>query len=78
MENPPSSQPLPTYAEEVLESLKSEIEATANGLPRDQAETYLDTTGFEPATIETALDQLLNNGYIYIVNDQIRLTDSDS
>ncbi|WP_435182140.1 hypothetical protein [Halorussus sp. AFM4] len=69
MENPPSSRPLPTYAEEVLEALKPEIEATANGLPRDQAEKYLDTTGFEPATIETALDQLLNNGYVYIVND---------
>ena len=77
MENPPSSRPLPAYAEEVLEVLKPEIKTTTNGLPRDQAETYLDIAGFEPATIETALDQLLNNGYIYVVNDQIRLTESD-
>lgn len=77
MEDSPSSQSLPTYAEEVLEALTPKIEATADGLPRDQAEKYLDTKGFEPATIETALDQLLNNGHIYVVNGQIRLTDSD-
>ena len=77
MENPPSSRLLPTYAEEVLEALQPEIESSANGLPRDQAETYLNTAGFEPATIETALDQLLNNGYIYVVNGQIRLTESN-
>ena len=77
MENPPSSRPPPTYAEKVLEALKPEIESTTNGLPRDKAERYLDTAGFEPATIEIVLDQLLNNGYIYIVDDQIQLTDSD-
>ncbi|WP_137287737.1 hypothetical protein [Halorussus salinisoli] len=77
MENPPPSQSLPAYTEEVLEALKPEIESTANGLPRDQAETYLDSAGFEPATVDTALDHLLNNGYIYIVNDQIRLTESN-
>lgn len=77
MERSPMSRPLPTYAEEVLESLRLKIEPTADGLPRDMVEAYLASEGFEDSTIEVALEELLNRGYIYAVNDQIRLTDSN-
>lgn len=78
MEWPRTSRPLPTYAKKVLETLKPKIKSAANGLPRNQAETYLDTEGFEDSTVEVALDELLNCGYVYIVDDQIRLTDDDT
>ncbi|WP_137284642.1 hypothetical protein [Halorussus salinisoli] len=78
MKRSPASRPLPTYAEEVLEHLQSKIEPTADGLPQDKVETNLDIEGFEDSTIDVALEELLNRGYIYIVNDHIRLTDSDS
>lgn len=64
MERSSTSRPLPTYAEEVLESLKPKFEATTDGLPRDDAETFLQTEGFEDSTIDVALDELLNRGYI--------------
>ncbi|UPV76707.1 hypothetical protein M0R89_21160 (plasmid) [Halorussus limi] len=76
MERSSTSRPLPTYAEEVLDSLKSKIGPTVDALPRDEVEAYLHTEGFEDSTIDVALDELLNRGYIYVVNDQIRLTDS--
>lgn len=76
MERSSPSRRLPAYAEEVLKSLKPKIGATADGLPRDEVTAYLETEGFENSTIEVALDELLNHGYIYVVNDQIRLTDS--
>ncbi len=71
------SRPLPTYAEEVLESLQPKLKPTPEGLPQDTVEAYLDTEGFEDSTIDVALEELLNRGYIYIVNDQIRLTESN-
>lgn len=77
MDRSPSSRQLPTYAEEMLEALKPKIASTANGLPRAEAETYLDAEGFDESTIRLALDQLLNRGYIYVVNERIRLTDEN-
>lgn len=62
----------------MLESLKPKIESTANGLRRNQAKTHLDSEGFEDSTVEAALDELLNRGYVYIVDDQIRLTNGDT
>jgi len=76
MERSSTSRPLPTYAEEVFESLKPKIGPRTDGFPRDKAKAYLQTEGFENSTIDVALDVLLNRGYIYVVNDQIRLTDS--
>ena len=78
MEKSPTSRPLPTYAEEVFETVKPKIESTANGLPQDEVKTYLATKGFEDSPVEVALETLLNHGYIYVVNDRIRLTDSDT
>lgn len=78
MDRSPSSRPLPTYAAEVLETLEPEIESTPNGLPRADAETYLAEAGFEASTVEVALEQLLNRGFLYAVNDRLRLTDRDT
>ncbi|MFC7079351.1 hypothetical protein [Halorussus caseinilyticus] len=56
--------------------MQPKIEPTADGLPRGEVETYLRAEGFEDSTIDVALDELLNRGYIYVVNDYVRLTDS--
>ncbi len=78
MGGPPSSRPLPTYAEEVLAALKPKVASTANGVAQETAEAYLDEEGFESSTISAALDELQNRGYIYEVNGKIRLTDGES
>ena len=78
MERSSSPRPLPTYAAEVLEVLEPKIAATVNGLPRDEVKTHLDREGFEASTVEVALEELLNRGYIYEVNDHVRLTDTST
>ena len=76
MDTPNSSRPLPQFVEEVFETITPRVEATEDGFPREKAKSYLEKNGFEPSTIETALDQLLNRGYIYVVDGRIRLTDA--
>lgn len=76
MDGPPTSPPLPAYAQEVLETLTPWLEATETGLSTAEVTSRLAAEGFEPATIEAALEQLLNQGYLYEVNGTLRLTDS--
>lgn len=75
MDGPPTPPPLPAYTEEVLETLTPWLEAAERGLPLDEIRARLQEAGFEPATVEAALDQLLERGYLYEVNGTVRLTD---
>ncbi|WP_170977350.1 hypothetical protein [Halorussus salinisoli] len=58
--------------------MRLEIESTTDGLRRESAEAYLEAEGFEDSTIEVALEELLNRGYIYVVNEEMRLANSDT
>ncbi|MFC4451113.1 hypothetical protein [Halorussus aquaticus] len=67
-------QPLPSYAKEVLETLKPHITAADGRLPIDEAKQRI-SDEFEQATIDAALEQLLQRGYLYEVNGQLRITE---
>ena len=71
----PQTPPLASYSEEVLETLKPWLKAAERGLPTDEIKSRLQAADFEPATIDAALDQLLDRGYLYEVNNTVRLTD---
>lgn len=71
----PQTPPLASYSEEVLETLTPWLKAVERGLPMDETRSRLQAADFEPATIDAALDQLLDRGYLYEVNNTIRLTD---
>ena len=75
MDGPPTSPPLASYALEVLETLTPWLESAETGLPLDEVTSRLQEADFEAATVETALEQLLNRGYLYEVNGTVRLTD---
>lgn len=76
MDGPPASPPLPAYAQEVLETLTPWLGAAETGLSTAEVTSRLEAAGFEPATIEAALEQLLNQGYLFEVNGTLRLTES--
>lgn len=71
----PQTPPLASYCEEVLETLTPWLKAAERGLPMDEVRSRLQAGDFESATIDAALDQLLDRGYLYEVNNTIRLTD---
>lgn len=71
-----TSQPdhLPRYVAEALAILRSQREATDDGLPRAEAAAVLRDNEFEPAAIEVALERLLQEGYLYEAGGQLRVT----
>lgn len=71
----PRTPPLASYSEEVLETLTPWLEAAERGLPMDEIRSRLQAADFEPATVDAALNQLLDRGYLYEVNSTVRLTD---
>ena len=75
MDGPPTSPPLASYSEEVLETLTPWLKAAERGLPMNEIRARLQAADFEPATVDAAFDQLLDQGYLYEVNGTVRLTD---
>lgn len=73
MEDPNADRPLPSYAEEVFAAIYPEIASTENGLPENTVRERLQEDGFEPATIDAAVEYLLLHGYLYEVNGQLRM-----
>ena len=74
MADPNADRPRPSYAEEVFAAVHPRIASTENGLPENTARERLQADGFEPATIDAALDHLLLHGYLYEVDGQLRVT----
>lgn len=74
----PATPPLPGYTEEVLDTVTPWLESADSGLPTDEVTRHLQTAGFEPATIEAALDQLIDRGYLYEVDSTLRVTATQS
>lgn len=73
--SPQPRRELPSYAVEVYDTLQPLYHDVDTGLPRDEIETAVEDEGFEPATVKAALDVLLNRGYLYDVNGELRITD---
>ena len=74
MDEPATPPPLPAYTEEVLETVTPWLASADSGLPRTEVTTRLKDEGFESATVEAALDQLIDRGYLYDVNGTLRVT----
>lgn len=74
MDEPAAPPSLPSYTEEVLETVTPWLASAEGGLPRAEIATRLKADGFEPATIKAALDQLIDRGYLYDVNGTLRVT----
>lgn len=75
MEPSRTNQPLPHYAEEILETVTPWLASTDNGLSQEELTDRLEAAGFEPATIEAAFEPLIERGYLFGVHNQLRLTD---
>lgn len=69
---------LPTVAEDALEVLREPIEATDNGLSKAEAKGVLVADDqFTDKEAEYAIDVLQNRGYIYYVDEYVRITPTD-
>jgi len=76
MDESSSSPRVAPYAEEILDAVATHIAESPNqGLTRRELQTHLEAIGFERPTIEAAFDQLMNRGYLYEVDNRIRVTD---
>lgn len=69
---------LPTVAEDALEVLRDPIESTDDGLPKAEAKAVLVADDqFTDEEAEYAIDVLQNRGYIYYVDECVRITPTD-
>ncbi|WP_129115906.1 hypothetical protein [Halegenticoccus tardaugens] len=65
--------PLPPRAKEALDVLRSPVENAGGDLPREQALAVI-ASEFDEESAEGLLNILHSRGYIYYVDDQIRIT----
>jgi hypothetical protein len=69
---------IPPFAEDTLALLTEAAGGTGEKLPKDEAITVItDVEGVSKAGAEDALAQLESRGYIYYVEEQIRITPID-
>ena len=69
---------IPPFAEDMLELLTDAAGGTGETLPRDEAiDVITDVEGVSKAGAEDTLTQLESRGYIYYVEEQIRITPTD-
>jgi hypothetical protein len=68
-----SRTPLSASAEEALDLLRPEIESTSTGLSRSAAVSVLTDDEFVGDDAAAVLTELLQKGYLYEVDDQLRL-----
>ena len=69
---------IPPFAEDALDGLNEAISDAGDGLPKDEAEVLLaDDDRFTETDAEYALNVLQNRGYIYYVDDRVRITPTD-
>lgn len=74
------SQSFPDWIEDAYESLHGEIAEKQDGIPRDRAIEFLvndDSFHSDDADADYAIRRLLNSGWLYEVNDEIRVTEPD-
>lgn len=68
---------VPPFAIEALDALREPVAASDGGLPIEEATELLDDERFTEADAEYALDVLQNRGYIYYVDECVRITPDD-
>ena len=69
---------IPPFAEDTLTLLTDAAGGTGESLPRDEAiDVIADVERFSEADAEDALAQLESRGYIYFVDEQVRITPTD-
>lgn len=67
--------PLPSRAENALETLQPAIERTDEGLTRARARAVLASDEFSAAETDDLIEVLLQRGYLYAVHDLLRVTE---
>ena len=69
---------VPPFAMEALDALREPVAASDAGLPIEEAKEILAADErFTEADAEYALDVLQNRGYIYYVDERVRITPDD-
>jgi hypothetical protein len=69
---------IPPFAKDALAVLNEAVEDRDDGLPTSEAEALLaDDDRFIQTDAEHDLDVLQNRGYIYYVDDCVRITPTD-
>ena len=69
---------VPPFAMEALNALREPVAATDGGLPITEAiEVLAADERFTETDAEDALETLQNRGYIYYVDDRVRITPDD-
>jgi len=70
-----SETPITPGEREVLEQLETYVETTADTQPltRESALTYLTEQGFERPEASDRIEQLLLKGYLYEVDEELRI-----
>lgn len=69
--------PLPDWILEVYRNLKSHICRGDNGLAKEKAMALIVTEEIVETDAEYALQRLIDRGYLYLVDDELYVTDSD-
>lgn len=70
--------PLPDWILEVYRQLKPRICRGDNGLVKEKAMALIVTEEIGETDAEYALQRLIDRGYLYLVDDELYVTDSDS
>ncbi|WP_132061090.1 hypothetical protein [Halorussus amylolyticus] len=72
---PSSRRPLSTSEQAVLDHLDTYVETTADdeGISQTGAVTYLSEQGITRADADELVEQLLLKGYLYEVDDELRI-----
>lgn len=72
---------LPAWIEEAYEILLSEITSNQDGISKEEAQSRLvahETFPDDPEDAEYAIERLLNTGWLYQVQNELRITDPDA
>ena len=77
------SRQIPDWIEEAYEVFVSHAAdfGDGEGVPRDRAHELLVAHGEftdEPADAKYAIERLIQSGWLYVVDDDVRITDPDS
>jgi len=74
-------RPLPDWIQEAYEILVSRPDVCHDGISHEGAQELLlanETFPDEPADAEYAIERLLNSGWLYEVDGELRITDPES
>ncbi len=66
--------PLGPIEEDAFERLRADYEPVDDHFSREVAVDMLGEIDLEPSAAHTVLDRLLSKGYLYAVDDELRIT----